>query len=82
MSLRDRCKAHYQKSRTDALLRQGDPVEDLMAFVVSEIGRAADDKLEETLPLCLYFASEHDRDEFVQAVQFMRPGMRAKKIGS
>ncbi len=82
MSLRERCKAHLQKMKMDGILRQNDPVQDLMEFVISEIGRAADSKLEETLPLCLYFASEQDRDEFVEAVQFMKPGMRAKKVGS
>lgn len=81
MSLRERCKAHCQKARTDAMLRQGDPVEDLMAFVISEIGRAADDRLNESLPLCLYFQTKEDRDEFAAIVLQAKPGMRAKKIG-
>lgn len=82
MTLRDRCKAHYQKMRQDAILRQGDPVEDLLAFVVSEIGRSVDDKLENTLPLCLYFEDEQGRDEFVAAVLHAKPNMRTKKIGT
>ncbi|MGE0408719.1 MAG: hypothetical protein AB7P23_05580 [Amphiplicatus sp.] len=65
----------------DAILRQGDPVEDLMAFVISEVGRAADDRLEETLPLCLYFSTPEERDEFVSMVVSVKPNMRAKKIG-
>lgn len=81
MGLRDRCKAHLQKASLDAILRQNDPVEELMAFVISEIGRAADDKLEETLPLCLYFASKEDRDDFVALMRRAKPNMRTKKVG-
>lgn len=77
--LRARCKAMYQKMGRDAMLRQGDPVEDLTAFVVSEIGRAADSKLENSLPLCLYFSSEQDREEFVAAVREAKPGMVARQ---
>lgn len=80
MSLRERCKAHYQKAQRDAILRQGDPVENLMAFVVSEVGRAADNSLEETLPLCLYFETKKDRDDFVAIILETKPNMRAKKI--
>jgi hypothetical protein len=36
MGLRDRCKAILDKLRQDAILRQGSPVDDLMAFVVAE----------------------------------------------
>lgn len=77
--LRERCKAQYQKMGRDAMLRQGDPVEDLTAFVVSEIGRAADSKLEHSLPLCLYFSSEQDREEFIAAVHEAKPNMIAKR---
>lgn len=62
------------------MLRQGSPVDDLMAFVVAEIGRSADDRLAETLPLVLYFATKQDRDEFVAAVQEAKPGMVARKL--
>lgn len=78
--IRDRCKEFYQQQQINGMLRQGDPVEDLMAFVISEIGRSADVSLKETLPLCLYFDSAQDRDEFVAAIQEAKPGMRSKKI--
>lgn len=78
MDLRERCKAQYQQMTRDAILRQGDPVETLTAFVVSEIGRAADSTLEDTLPLCLYFGSEQDRKEFLEAVHEAKPGMVAR----
>lgn len=79
MTLRNRCKAFYQKSRQDAMLRQNNPVDELVNFVVSEIGRAADTRLEESLPLCLYFASKQDREEFIAAVREAKPGMISRK---
>jgi len=80
MSLRDRCKEFYQRQGRNAMLRQGDPVEEIVAFVVAEIGRAADERLEDTLPLCLYFGSNDDRDEFVAMVSEVKPNMVAKKL--
>jgi hypothetical protein len=38
-SLRDRCRAFYQKQSRDAVLRQNDPVEELVKFVESEKAR-------------------------------------------
>ena len=78
MTLRDRCKEMYQRMGRNAMLRQGDPVEDLTAFVLSEIGRAADDRLDASYPLCLYFADKAEREEFIAAVQEAKPGMVSK----
>jgi hypothetical protein len=78
--LRERCKAMYQKMQQDAVLRQGSPVDDLVEFVVSEIGRAADDALSDTLPLCLYFTDEESRGEFIAVFQAAKPNARAKKV--
>ncbi len=77
--LRDRCKAHFAQMTVDGMLRQGSPVDDLTAFVASEIGRAADSVLEDSLPLCLYFTTEEDRAEFIAAVHEAKPGMIAKR---
>ena len=78
LNLRERCKAFYQQMGVNGMLRQGSPVDDLTAFVVSEIGRAADSRLEDTLPLCLYFGTEEDRAEFLEVVHAAKPGMVAK----
>jgi hypothetical protein len=78
--LRDRCKAFYQQMQRDAMLRQGSPVDDLVAFVVAENGRTADPALAETLPLCLYFPSEQDREEFIALVQEAKPHMLMKRL--
>jgi len=80
VTLRDRCKAFYQKAQQDAMLRQGSPVDDLMAFVLAEKGRAADKRLEPTLPLVLYFGSVQDREEFIAVVHEAKPGMVAKRM--
>jgi hypothetical protein len=64
--------------RCRELLRSGPSVDDLVAFVVSEIGRAADERLEASLPLCLYFANDQDRKDFVALVHEAKPGMVAK----
>lgn len=79
MTLRDRCKEMVGTMQRNGILRLGSPVDDLTAFVVSEIGRAADARLDDTLPLCLYFGSKEDREEFVAAVQEAKPGMIAKR---
>lgn len=80
MTLRDRCKKFYQQAQLNAMLRQGSPVDDLMAFVISEKGRAADRSLSDTLPLCLYFGNEQDREEFIALVHEIKPNMIAKKM--
>lgn len=80
MALRDRCKAMYETMSRNAILRQGSPVDDLMAFVQSEIGRGADPGLEDTRSLILYFADEEGRAEMKAAILEAKPGMYAKDI--
>lgn len=79
-NLRDRCKDFIAAAQRKAITRTGSPVEDLMAFVQSEIGRTADASLEETKPMILYFGNEQDRDEFMAIVREAKPGMVAKSI--
>lgn len=79
-ALRERCKAFYQRQTRDAILRQGDPVETLVAFVISEQGRAADNRLDDTLPLCLYFATADDRAEFIALVREAKPDLVMKEM--
>lgn len=79
-ALRDRCRELYGRMSRDAMLRQGDPVETLVAFVTSEIGRSADTRLDSSLPLCLYFATAEDRREFIDLVREAKPGMVMKEV--
>ena len=79
-SLRERCKAFYQRQTRDAILRQDDPVETLVAFVISEQGRTADNRLDSMLPLCLYFPTAEDRREFIELVREAKPGMVLKEL--
>lgn len=80
MSLRDRCREMCSAMQRNGMLRQGSPVDDLMAFVQSEIGRTADKSLEDTRSLILYFGTEEDRAEFKAMVLEAKPGMYAKEI--
>ena len=66
--------------RRDAMLRQGSPLDDLVAFVLSEIGRTADERLDDTKSLILYFPTDADRAEFKALVMEAKPGMVAKEI--
>lgn len=79
-TLRDRCKAFLSKLKMDGILRQGSPVDDLIAFVLSEQGRAADEHLSESLPLVLYFSTDTDRDEFIEAFREAKPNLVIKKM--
>jgi hypothetical protein len=80
MNLRDRCKQFCQEQARNAMLRQGSPVDDIMAFVIAETGRSADPALADTLPLCLYFGSKEDRDDFMEIVREVKPGMITKPL--
>lgn len=80
MSLRDRCKEILSKLQRDNMLRQGSPVDTLLAFVETERGRAADSSLEDTRPLVCYFATEEDRDEFMALMRAAKPGMVARPM--
>jgi hypothetical protein len=80
MELRDRCKEFYQSAQRRAITRTGSPVDDLMGFVLSEIGRCADDKLTDTKALVIYFDDDAGRDEFLAAVCAAKPGMMTKRM--
>lgn len=80
MTLRDRCKAILDKMARDGMLRQNSPVDTLIEFVISEQGRAADSRLEEALPLCLYFETNEERDEFIVLIHKAKPGMTMRKV--
>lgn len=78
--LRDNCKKMLDQLKQDAILRQGSPVDDLMAFVMAEKGKDADVSLENTLPLILYFGTNKSRNEFINLLREIKPGMYTKKL--
>lgn len=80
MTLRERCKKLYQKLGTDAMLRQHDPVQTIVEFVVAETGRAAGQLGDNTLPLVLYFKTEEDREEFIELFKITHPTMISRKV--
>ena len=54
-------------------------VDDLHAFVLSEIGRAASEKLADSSALVLFFASPEGADEVAKAIQEAMPGLIERK---
>lgn len=79
MTLRDRCKRFLLSVMYDAE-HKSDAYDRLTEFVVAEIGRAQHSSLEDSLPLCLYFQTEDDRDEFMQAMALAKPNMTIRKV--
>ena len=80
MPLKDRCEAMLDKLQRDRMLRQGSPVDDLMAFVLAEVGRASESRFEEAMPLCIYFHTDKDRKEFIKIFRELKPTMMTKKV--
>lgn len=76
MTLRERCR----RFAIDKLYTENSLVDNITEFVVSEIGRAQHESLEDTLPLCLYFQTEQDRNEFMQAMALAKPDMVMRKV--
>lgn len=84
MTLRERCR----KFLIETIVKShgGDLVAEMMvphleAFVVAETGRAAGgDALDKALPLCLYFQSERDREEFIAMVELVKPNLVTKRM--
>jgi hypothetical protein len=54
-------------------------VDDLHAFVLSEIGRAANEKLADSSALVLFFASPEGAEEVAKAIQEAMPGLVERK---
>ena len=75
MTLEKRCRQFLSTQQKRAVMRVGDPVQELMGFVLAERGRAVDKGLEDSLPLVLYFTSVTDRKEFVAAILKANPNL-------
>jgi hypothetical protein len=81
MTLKDRCRKFLEELFSPLAPVDQREVDDLVAFVVAEIGRAAGDgQLENSLPLCLYFPTKQDREEFIAAVMEAKPNLVAKRL--
>jgi hypothetical protein len=79
-TLRDRCKEILHQITKDAILRQGSSVETLMAFVQSEFGRTADERLDPSKPLVLYFPDDKTREQFIEEVRQYNPNFVSRKM--
>lgn len=76
--LRERCTIMLSTLKQNAILRQGSPVDDLMAFVMGERGREAFE--EPVSPLVLYFANEVDRAEFIAIWKDVHPNTISRTL--
>jgi hypothetical protein len=79
-TLRDRCAVFLSEQQQRAIMRVGDPVRELMGFVLAERGRTADKSLEESLPLVLYFGTTEDREEMVAAIREAKPNLISRPM--
>lgn len=79
-TLRSRCQHMIDQMNRDAILRQGSPADDLMAFVLAERSRTADDSFAEALPLCLYFTTAEDSEEFITVFHRAKPNVITKRL--
>ncbi len=77
-TLRQRC-VQFIERKTHPADDPVDLVDDLMAFVLAEEGRAADPRLQESLPLVLYCGDEESREAVIAAFA-SRPGVRSRKM--
>ncbi len=75
MTLKNRCIQFMHDAQSSAQVE----IDDLVDFVRSEIGRAADEALESSEPLVLYFAEDKDRKEFVDVILSAKPSMISRQ---
>lgn len=73
--LRDRCADFINRPRGNGS-RLAD---DLHAFVLAEIGRAANEKLADSSALVLFFANPEGAEQVFQAIQGAKPGLVERK---
>lgn len=76
--LRERCRKMIDTLQRDAMLRQNNPVETLMSFVLAERGREL--MVEGVMPLVLYFPDAVERDEFIAIWRAEHPNSITRKV--
>lgn len=65
-ALRERCRNWLDKRQMNAIMRVGNDVDDLVAFVIAERGKTADPVLDGALPLCLSAAPQPPSERVAQ----------------
>lgn len=78
MSARERAKEFLDRQRMRAITRTGDPVQDLLEFVMAERGR--EPELEDAYALVLYVDSAETANEITTAFQQAKPGCISRSI--
>lgn len=83
MTLSARCAQFLKRPLWDGRIgRQRQlHVDDLVAFVIAETGRsAAGHGLDDSLPVCVYFPTAADREQFIRSVQELKPSMTMMRM--
>jgi hypothetical protein len=78
--LRERCREMLSTLSRDAILRQNNPVETLMAFVLSERGRERSPELTHLKAIILYFADNDGRESLIDFLKTQCPNTITQKI--
>jgi hypothetical protein len=71
-TLRSRCRTFLWESNGT--------IDELVAFVIAETGRKADVMLDQSMPLCLYFADDAAREEFIALWHEAKPNSISRKM--
>lgn len=81
-TLKDRCRTFLVQALAASKYPTFiDIVDDLEAFVIAENGRAAaGGDFDDVAPLCLYFGTKEDRDNFIAVVAEAKPNMTCRRL--
>lgn len=81
-TLRERCEKFAAENFEDREFVDIAPerIDALQAFVLAERGRAADPKLEGSLPLVMYCGDEASRQKLIDAFKEAHPNVRTKRM--
>lgn len=79
MNARDRAKAFLDQQRLRGIMRTGDPVQDLIDFVLAERGR--EPELEDAHAVVLYLDSAESAEEIKAAFLEAKPGCITRSVG-
>lgn len=78
-TLLDRCRDFMAPYRVGMEPADDRDAQKLIDFVCVEVGRAADPRLDQSLPLVLYFDNDGDRQAMIEAVQAEKPNWKWRK---
>jgi hypothetical protein len=78
--LRERCAKIVAHIRYCSPIEYDEAVDEMLAFVIAEIGRSSITKFEKSAPLCLYFEDDASREEFIEVFKEAKPNVVTRKM--